>query len=652
MQLRSTLLSLWLFITVVVSAQSGYLDITFAGTGFIVEDIGNKSYDGVTQVLVQQDQKLLAVGSSSVAEITLARYLLDGTPDPDFGSNGRLRLRFGGHNSSGYAVDQQPDGKLLIAGVIAKSGGQDWAVMRLHLSGQIDSTFGTNGSVITDIVDGYESPQDIAIQPDGKIVLVGSIPTKTFSDMAVLRYTKDGQLDADFGSNGIVITNFRGEDVAYKVIIQPDEKILVGGFSSESAVGDFAMARYNADGDLDETFGDDGRVMTDFEQGSDWARSMELLPDGKIIMAGNVNYRNLEFLSEFGLAKYNADGSLDSTFAVNGKSIFREGTKTDANAMVVQPDGKIIIAGTSDFPTSQLQWFLTRILPTGERDVNFGDNGIVITDIPGSNEYGYTMALSRDSRIYIGGSVFTGSHTDNVVTRYVADFVIDNVIIEHPSCPGVNDASVTIELSGGTPPYIFTILPFPGEPLPEPGGPGTFLIQITDATGASGVFGPYVILAPPPAPVVTIEVIEDQIVVHADGVGLYLYSLDGGVFAASNVFTEVPDGVHTVDVIDENGCIVSVDNILVEATSVEADFSKIHIRVFPNPNQGDLAIEVIGERITTIEVYDALGKKMSYHSQKNGEQWQLQIEYALPGMYWLILDFESGKQGLKAVMLE
>ena len=217
------------------------------------------------------------------------------------------------------------------------------------VSGGLDPTFSDDGRQITDFGDS-ESGQSVAIQPDGKIVVVG----RTYGgpsgaqDFALARYNPDGSLDTSFSDDGKQTTAFPEASSASAVVLQTDGKIVVVGIGGGVSSYDFAVARYNPDGSLDATFSDDGRQTTDFEGYTDAAYAVALQPDGKIVAVGGGG-------DDFGLVRYNTDGTLDTSFSGDGKQSTHPGASgydsDSAHAVTIQADGKIVVAGVSDgFP--------------------------------------------------------------------------------------------------------------------------------------------------------------------------------------------------------------------------------------------------------------------------------------------------------------
>ena len=163
-------------------------------------------------------------------------------------------------------------------------------------------------------------------------------------DFALARYNADGSLDTSFDSDGKLTTNVYGNDVAYAISIQSDGKIVVAGSSGNALSRSFSLARYNADGSLDSTFDSDGKLTTSFG-GFAYAYGVAIQSDGKIVVAGGVANDLSPTNSDFALARYNPDGSLDTTFDSDGKLTTNLGGIDYGRSIILQPDGRIIVAG-------------------------------------------------------------------------------------------------------------------------------------------------------------------------------------------------------------------------------------------------------------------------------------------------------------------
>jgi uncharacterized delta-60 repeat protein len=263
-----------------------------------------------------------------------------------------------------------------------------------HFAGQLDSSFGAKGIVITSI-DSRSYADAMVLQPDGKIVVAGSASDGTTSSIALARYHPDGSLDNSFGLSGIARTSIDSSSSANAVVLQPDGKIVVAGSASDGTTSSIALAQYHPDGSLDITFGSGGIVTTSV--GSDAsAGDLAIQPDGKIVAVGPTS-RDLT------LVRYTPDGSLDTAFASTGivtTSISSLGDSTDA--LAIQPDGKIVAAGSTSFGDLALVRYTT----DGSLDITFGSGGIVSTSV-GSGASASALVIQPDGKIVAAGYALT-----------------------------------------------------------------------------------------------------------------------------------------------------------------------------------------------------------------------------------------------------
>ena len=261
---------------------------------------------------------------------------------------------------------------------------------------RLDTSFDSDGKVITSF-GGYDFAYAVAIQADGKIVAAGS--TTVNDDFALSRYNTDGTLDTSFDTDGKLTTNFGGRDFANSVAIQADGKIVVAGWS-EIQNSDFALARYNTDGSLDTSFDTDGKLTTavgDSGQGN----SAALQTDGKIVVAGSGFVNNV---SEFALARYNTDGSLDTSFDSDGKLMTSVGDNynSDGVSAAIQIDGKIVVAGPSE-ANGVTDFGLARYNTDGTLDTSFDSDGKLTINFGGSDEAAFSVAIQPDGKIVAAG---------------------------------------------------------------------------------------------------------------------------------------------------------------------------------------------------------------------------------------------------------
>lgn len=330
-------------------------------------------------------------------------FAAPGDLDASFGTGGKVTTAVGIGRDLAQAVALQTDGKIIVAGYAQN----DFAVVRYNADGTLDSGFGNGGKVLTPVGMGVDEAYAVALQADGKIVVAG----RAGADFAVVRYLSNGMLDTGFGTGGKVITNISGIDLAEAVAVQPDGKIVVAGWSGSSAR--FSLARYNADGSLDLTFGTGGTVIvpvgTSFV--GDLAHAVALQADGKIIVAGEaaVDSGQTTFF-RFALVRLNANGSLDAAFGEGGKvitAITNDGLSKIYD-VAIQTDGKILAAGSSDVQSFG-DTAVVRYNTNGTLDAGFGTGGIVTTRVGTIASAGEAVLLQANGKILVAGSSFSGA---------------------------------------------------------------------------------------------------------------------------------------------------------------------------------------------------------------------------------------------------
>jgi len=345
-------------------------------------------------------------------------------------------------------VSLQADGKIVVAGS-SSFGSARFALARYGIDGSLDSGFSSGGTVTTSFSRFDAAANGVAIQPDGKIIAVGFTNTSFVGlafnpDFALARYNTDGSLDSTFGVGGKVTTDFNGlGDVASGVAIQGDGRIVVVGSSQVTPlapeVTQFSIARYNTDGTLDLTFGIGGKVRPFFFGQFDQANALALLPDGKIIVAGVVSNFNLLSASDFGMIRLNTDGSTDTTFGSNGKVTTDFSSEFDsAHAIAIQPNGKIILVGVvSKVGISQnsTDFAIARYNSDGGLDATFGSAGKVTTDFFGFSNSANAVVIQQDGRIIAAGRANSGIIGDFAVARYNGDGDIFDICIQDETNP-------------------------------------------------------------------------------------------------------------------------------------------------------------------------------------------------------------------------
>ena len=335
----------------------GSLDSTFGTNGLATVDFYS-FYLWKVDVVLQSDGKILLGGAFAPLgqnpDMGIARLNPDGTLDATFGSGGKFTCDFNGWNDGITSLAIQPDGKIVAGGYGASLAGDfDFAAIRVNSNGTLDTSFGTAGKTLVNFFGAEDRANGVALQQDGKIVLVGTAWAQgsSDSDYAIVRFNSDGTLDAGFGSAGRTTINFIAHDEGNAVAIQTDGKIVVGGAAGADSLitSDFGIARLDTSGALDGSFGSGGKTTTDFFGALDHAYDILIQPDGKIVAAGDINPNdlNVELYVDFGLARYDTSGVLDPTFGAGGKVSTDFGFADYGGGVAFTPDCKIVASGFS-----------------------------------------------------------------------------------------------------------------------------------------------------------------------------------------------------------------------------------------------------------------------------------------------------------------
>lgn len=345
-------------------AADGRLDTSFDDDGVKVIDLGGE--DRAQYVLVRPDGKLVVAGGSGAGDpdrLGIVRLNPDGSEDTSFSGDGMLVMPFidGADFSSINSLRFGPQGDLVAAGTARRdmTTGFDMAVARYRANGRRDTSFGTNGQVTTSFErpNGSDVASEVEIQRDGKIVLAGDTRTAAGPngfDLAVLRYNADGSPDTGFSEDGRTSVRFADSDLndgGTGIAVQGNGKIVVSGVAGTAGAGgqDFALVRFNVDGTLDRGLSGDGRQTTDFQGLPDFGNDVTLQSDGRIVVAGTAILSSGSG-GDFALARYNRNGSLDTTFGTAGKvtSAVAPGAGLDAAISVFTNADGIMVGGYSN----------------------------------------------------------------------------------------------------------------------------------------------------------------------------------------------------------------------------------------------------------------------------------------------------------------
>jgi len=371
--------------------DTGLLDTSFSGDGKVVTDFGDT--DQVVDAIVQSDGKIVVIGSSN-GNFALVRYTADGV------SESNLSTDFDGPDDA-KKVLIQGDGKILVIG----DSDDAVVVARYRTDGSLDPSFSGDGKVLSDL--GTNAVvNDAVLQTDGKLVVAGA----NGSDFALVRYNLNGTLDSSFGDSGIVVTNLPSFSSIQRVILQPDGKILAIGDND----GDFALARYTTDGKLDRSFSRDGQVVTDLGR-LDTVSDAVVQPDGKILVLGTSDGR-------VALARYNADGTLDTSFSGDGTLTSTPGNiSSEGDKLLLQRNGKIVVLATVDGNAG-----LVRYNSDGSVDNTFSGDGRILTNLASTGDSADAV-LQPDGRVVLVGTDINVFNGDFAVGRFDGDAIATTV---------------------------------------------------------------------------------------------------------------------------------------------------------------------------------------------------------------------------------
>ncbi len=410
-------------------AQPGSLDNTFGSGGIVTTPIGPTDDYG-NSMAIQSDGKIVVAGTSGngfAVYFSVLRYNTDGSLDNTFGSGGIVNTDFGISVNSALAIGIQNDGKIVAVGSSYDGVQSDVAVVRYNTNGSLDNTFGTGGIVVSDFGGtSTEFGQTLAFQNDDKIIV--GIQTDVLSnlDFGVARYNTNGNLDNTFGAAGFASVDFFGsQDFCQSVAIQTDGKILLGGGCVNGSNFDHALARYNSNGTLDNTFSSDGKVNSDIGSNDNGANSLAIQSDGKII-AGGFYFDGVD--GNFAMIRYNVNGSIDLSFGLGGIAVTHFlGGEDAANSIDIASDGKIVMAGlVGAFPNYDIG--VARYHSNGNLDNSFDADGKVTTAIGATYDGCRSMAIQNDGKIVVAGISNNGTDMDFAVARYIGCVNASNTI--------------------------------------------------------------------------------------------------------------------------------------------------------------------------------------------------------------------------------
>jgi uncharacterized delta-60 repeat protein len=431
----------------------GTLDPSFGTAGKATTNFGND--DTAAAVALQPDGKIVVVGTSALggSVMVVARYNPDGSIDPTFGTGGRTPISFQTLNPAA-AVALQPDGKIVVVGSTGpNASASDVAVARLNTDGSLDTTFNTTGKQTIDFTNNDQGT-GVAVRPDGSILVVGTDGT----DFVAAQLTSTGALDTNFNTTGKATYDFGGTDAASAVALLPDGRAVLAGSTTAGGgvVDNFAVLRITATGAADTTFNGTGKATVQFGF-DDHATSVALQSDGKVVVGGYAGGSS----DDFAVARLNTDGTPDTSFSTGGLMTFTLGGSERASGVAVQPDGKIVLAGTTD-ASGGGDFAVLRLNPNGFLDTSFGVNGARTYDV-GTGDAAGGLVIDPNGRIVVVGATGTSPNRDFAMVRAIGTVEEGRNLAVGGS---LNGAAVGYSPNPATPIYNtspgFVLTPFSG----------------------------------------------------------------------------------------------------------------------------------------------------------------------------------------------
>jgi len=400
-----------------VGKHQGDLDGSFhAPDGYALYEGWNKdSYMGEA---IQLDGKILVstgISNGTDSDVAVLRYNSDGTLDTTFGTGGVFTYDSGNGNDCGRFLAVNVDGRITLTGYTHSDDDLDVLIMRLHANGTLDNTFGGDGVVLFDFNGRDDYGRAIAVQKDGGILVAARSSGAGTSLALILKLDAGGTVDTSFGTEGVAVyPGAKGNNGFRDMALQPDGKIVVTGYASTDAGFEVLTARYTADGVLDPSFGTEGSVRFDGGHKNAGARGVVIQDDGKIVVSGSTsNGNDLDVL----VLRYAPVGALDPEFGSEGVVIYDSGTGNDnGRRLALQQAGQVVVVGNTHNGTDY-DALVLRYDANGFADEDFGNIGVASYNLGEGNDWGEAVAIRQDQNIVVVGGI--GSTATQVLTMRI-----------------------------------------------------------------------------------------------------------------------------------------------------------------------------------------------------------------------------------------
>jgi uncharacterized delta-60 repeat protein len=421
-QILHTLFMMVFFPIFALAQNPGNLDQSFGDNGFVTIDIdGQGLLDRVSKLSQQPDGKTVFVGairnaSGTQSDFLLGRINTNGNLDTAFGSNGTVTMDLGGDSESLSGIFIDNEQKILAVGTSDEIGLYKHVLLQFNENGNLNLTFGDNGMIYNSPIPSGSVLTSFAVDNEGNLFITGT----GNGDLLIVKHAPNGIPDNTFGVSGSVTHDLGStNESATKSIIQNDGKIIIAGNQLESSE-DVLIVRLLPDGALDLSFNTIGWINLSLSEWVDRVTDIVLLPNGKLLAIGSVS-EGIGLDYEIFALRLMPDGSYDNSFGTNGIARYDIGAGDDyASTVELQPDGKALIGGgiNENNKIANEDFLVMRINEDGSLDQSFGNNGVVVTEISSSYERIIDMELQSDGMLVVAGTAKIGSSEDVALARY------------------------------------------------------------------------------------------------------------------------------------------------------------------------------------------------------------------------------------------